>query len=564
MGPILSLTPWGLQEGLSQLLSFDVRLEQHTVSGACCPRVIVPVDLIPKYGGKNKPLPRVSFPFRWDGNVFSAFQLPTDPKPNIGLHDLTTKIVIQDTHHKVVQTDIVGRPSKKYENELGKRIEGFINWQIHCFRELSDNGFSLDGIEEKTESIMRLDWSSVRKAWLGNKQDEAVMALIVKLAQDIRLIRLFETIAKNPRHILLRERKNTNLGRIQELDSACIRDFARRPGRTIYEKAGSRQELLSVQRIESRDTLENRVFVWVLKRMMERSWSYKSVNNHHAQSSRVKLVTRLNRRCTDWQRDGKLKDLSGDQLNHPVQPNYTLQMDDRYSKVHKTYKELLKEQHVIDDSWEWQRNLWAESARQLMFCAMTEFNNECYTSTPYYRIESENGIWTETPVSPGPFRTESGLCHVIDSRDANADLKRWIEHPPFDFALYIGSTGCDQVLYWPESKTIVIVWFVYSTVSSSMISSMLKGAGVSLKNLSSDLQRYTITPYRCYGLMLITEDQENNSKPGVEVETWPPNGELSAVALKIPFNIERASSVDFESLIEDFKTGIQIAVEMAC
>jgi hypothetical protein len=564
MGPILSLTPWGLQEGLFQLLSFDVKLQQHTVSGACCPRVIVPVDLIPKYGGKSKPLPRVSFPFRWDGNVFSAFQLPTDPKPNIGLHDLTTKIVIQDTHHKVVQTDIVGRPSKKYENELGKSIEGFINWQIHCFRELSDNGFSLDGIEEKTESIIRLDWSSVRKAWMGNKQDEAVMALIVKLAQDSRLMRLFETIAKNPRHVLLRERKNTNLGRIQELDSACIRDFARRPGRTIYEKAGSRQELLSVQRVESRDTLENRVFVWVLKRMMERSWSYKSVNNHHDESSRVKLVTRLNKRCTDWQRDGKLKDLSGDQLNHPVQPNYTLQMDDRYSKVHKTYKELLKEQHVIDDSWEWQRNLWSESARQLMFCAMTEFNNECYTSTPYYRIESENGIWTEMPVSPGPFKTGSGLCHVIDSRDVNADLKSWIDHPPFDFAMHIGSTGGDQVLYWPESKTLVVVWFVYSTGSSSLISSMLKGVGVSLKNLSSDLQRYTITSYRCYGLMLITEDQGNTNKPGVEVETWPSTGELSAVALKIPFNIERASSVEFESLIEDFKTGIQIAVEMAC
>lgn len=467
--------------------------------------------------------------------------------------------------YEIVQTDIVGRPSKEHDNEFGKNVEGFINWQIHCFREFSDNGLTMDEIEDRTKSVIRLDWSSVRKAWIGNKKDEAIMALIVKLSQDSELLRLFETIAQNPRHVLLRKRENTNLGRIQELDSACIIDFAKRPGRTIFEKAGSRQELLSVQRIESIDTIENRVFIWVLERMVERSWSYKTVNNHHSESSRVKLVAKCNRRCTNWQRLERLKELSAEHLDHPVQPNYTLQMDARYSKVYKTYKELFREQHVIDDSWEWQRNLWSESARQLMSCAMTESYTEEYISTPYYRMEGENGIWTETPISPGPFKTECGMCYVIDSKDVNADLTGWIDHPPFDFALYIGSTGCDQVLFWPESKTLIAVWFVYSTGSVSLTSSMLSGAGIALGNLTSDLQRYTLTPYRCYGLLLSTENQGNIKTPGIEMDLWPwpLTGKTEAVALKIPFNIERASSVDFESLIGDFKVGIQIAVEMA-
>ncbi len=570
MEPLLSLTPWGFEEA-SQLSAVDSDMTVFTVSGACCPRLIVPADLSPKYGGKNKLLPRVSFPFRWDGKVYSSFQLPTDFKPNNGLHDLTTKISIGDFRHEIIQTDIVGRPSKKHDNEFGKNVEGFINWQIHCFRELSDNGLALDELEEKTKNVIRLNWSSVRKVWIGHKADEAIMALIVKLSQDSELLHLFESIAQNPRHILLRQRKNTSLGRIQELDSACIRDFARRPGRTIFEKAGPKQKLLSVQRVESRNTLENRVFTWVLGRMSERSWSYMAVNKHHSGSHRVKLVGRCNRRCKDWLRIEGLKEVSTDQLSHPVQPNYTLQMDNRYSKVYKTYKELLREQHVIDDSWEWQRNLWSESARQLMSCTMTESFIEKYSSTPYYRTEGENGIWTETPVSPGPFETKCGKCYVIDSRDVTANLTEWIDNPPFDFAPYVGIIGCDQILHWPETNTILAVWFVYTTVSASKISSgsaslifsMLNNAGIALKNLASDLRRYIRTSYRCYGLLLSTDDQGNSNVPGVEVEIWPSDGKTETVALTIPFNIERTSSTEFEHLIEDFKAGIQSAIEMA-
>lgn len=564
MGPLLSLTPWGLQEGTSRVTVISDQEVKSTISGLCCPRLIAPARLQPKYSGKRKSLPAVSFPFRWDGKVYCSFQLPTDPKPNNESHELKTKIIIGDINHEIIQTGIVGRPSKKHENEFGRSVEGFIDWQIHCFRELSDNGLNLDELEEKTKSVIRRSWSAVRKVWIGNKADEAIMALIVKLAQDRELLRLFESIAKNPRHILLRERRNTSVGRIQELDSACIRDFARRPGRTIYEKAGSRQELLAIQRVESRDTLENRVFTWVLGRMSERSWSYVATNRHHAQSNRVEVVSRCNRRCTQWQTMEALQGVPNEHLHHPVLPNYTLQMDTRYSRVHKTYKELLREQHVFDDAWEWQRNLWAESARQLMSCAMTEFYPEQYISTPYYRMEGEHGTWTETPAVPGPFETQNGTCYLVDARDLPPDAAEWIENPPFDFAAYVGSVGCDQVLYWPQNNTLLVVWFVYWTGPSERVASMIKSAGLAQRNLTSDLHRYTQTPYRCYGLMLITDEQSVNEIPGVEVDTWPPEKQSETVALKIPFNIARASSGQFEKLIEDFKAGIQMAIEMAC
>lgn len=561
---LLSSTPWGLHERDSQVFTIDGQRTGSKISGICSPRLIVPTEFYPKYGGKNKPLPSISFPFRWDGKIYASFQLPTDPKPNVERHDQSTMFSVNGISHEITQTDIVGRPSIKHENEIGRCIEGFIDWQIHCFRELTDNGIVPEDLEEKTRSIIRRNWAAVRRVWMGKKDDEAIMALIVKLAQDKELLRLLESIAQNPRHILLRQRQNTAVGRIQELDSACIRDFAKRPGRTIYEKAGPRQELLSVQRVESRDTLENRVFNWVLGGMVERAWSYVATNMHHLRSSRVELVARCNRRCSEWKDMEKLKEVSSNHLQHPVQPNYALQMDTRYSRVYKTYKELRREQQAIDDAWEWQRNLWAESARQLMSCAITEFCSEKYASTAYYRMEGENGIWTETPVAAGPFKTKGGTCFVVDSRDISTTSSEWIDNPPFDFAPYIGSVGCDQVLYWPQSNTLVVVWFVYWTGPKSHISSMINSAGVALRSLTSDLHRYTRTSHRCYGLMFLTEDQSSAETPGVDVDVWPLDGDSEVVALKIPFNIDQTSPIEFEKMIEDFKTGIQLAIDMAC
>lgn len=564
MPSLLSSTPWGLHERDSQVFIIAGDTAGTRISGTCSPRLIVQIESYPKYGGKNKPLPSVSFPFRWDGKIYVSFQLPTDPKPNVGRHDLATKISVHEISHEIIQTDIVGRPSIKHENALGRCVEGFIDWQIHCFRELTDNGIVPDELEEKTKNITRRNWAAVRKVWIGKKDNEAIMALIVKLSQDTELLRLFKSIAQKPRHILLRQRQNTAVGRIQELDSACIRDFAKRPGRTIYEKAGPRQELLSIQRVESRDTLENRVFNWVLAGMVERAWSYVATNRHHLRSYRVGLVARCNRRCLEWQEMDKLKEVSSNHLQHPVQPNYALQMDTRYSRVYKTYKELRREQHAIDDAWEWQRNLWAESVRQLMSCAITEFCAEKYASTAYYRMEGENGIWTETPVAAGPFKTKGGDCFVVDSRDISTTSAEWIDNPPFDFAPYIGSVGCDQVLFWPQSNTLIVVWFIYWTGPKPHISPMIHSAGLALRSLTSDLHRYTRTSYRCYGLMLLTEDQSSIQNPGVDVDAWPPEGDSEITALKIPFNIDQTSPVEFEEMIEDFKTGIQLAIEMAC
>ncbi|MBN1972705.1 MAG: DUF2357 domain-containing protein [Sedimentisphaerales bacterium] len=565
MDSILLSTPWDLHDVESGNFLLDDTNPICTISGSCSPRIVAPIDLEPRYGPKRKFLPKVSFPFRWDGQICTAFQLPTDSRPNKSVHDFSVNIFLSEKIHEITQIDIIGRPSGRHESDLGRRVESFIEWQIHCFRELVNDESSLNDLEEKSRNIVRRSWATVRKTWVNLDKSEAIMSLIVKLAQDKDLLRIFNTIVQRPRRILLRYRENTKLSRIQEFDSACIRDYARQPGRTPAEKAGPRQVLLAVQRKDSMDTLENRVFSWVINGMLERAMGYVATNQHHLQvgSNRVRTVNSCNRKCKEWLLSENIQSISFDQLQHPIQPNYSLQMDERYRHVYSTYRELLREKKALDDAWEWQRILWAESARQLVGCALTEFFKEEHTSTPYYRLESENGIWTESPVCPGPFETSKGTCIVIDSRDVQTNLKTWVESPPFEFAPYLGNLGCDQALFWPSTKTLLIIWFIYWTGESKQILPLINKAGEALRLFSSDVRRYTRKPYNFLGLLLITDHQAADTAPDVDIETWPSERELEMVGIRIPFAIDQTDSEEFRKLIENFKAGIHLVLEKA-
>ena len=140
----------------------------------------------------------------------------------------------------------------------------------------------------------------------------------------------------------------------------------------------------------------------------------------------------------------------------------------------------------------------------------------------------------------------------------------WIKNPPFDFAPYIGSLGCDQVLFWPSSGTLLVIWFMYWTGDSEQISPMISSAGGALRILSLDISRFTRQHHKCLGLVLVTDPQSAEEQPGVEIETWPSDSmELEVVGLQIPFTIDQTNSGEFKKLINDLRTGIQLVIDMA-
>ena len=184
---------------------------------------------------------------------------------------------LSDGPIEVCQTQLIPRPAEKRleqtnDREQGHIVDAWIDWQIWAFQELGHLPEEPGEFDAPTRAAaVRRAWGAASQVWFRDGSQEARMALIVRLSREQPLHRALAAISPHPRRILQRYRDNTPISRIQELDSACIRDYARRPGVTASEKAGARQCLLAVRRREQRDTLENRVACWVMERIAFRS-----------------------------------------------------------------------------------------------------------------------------------------------------------------------------------------------------------------------------------------------------------------------------------------------------
>ena len=158
---------------------------------------------------------------------------------------------------------------------------------------------------------------------------------------------------------------------------------------------------------------------------------YSRANSAFTSDAKVGWVHDFGQRNGTWRTSEWLRGV-GTLHHHPTGPNYPLQFESRYKLVWKTYLRIRREKWVKDDAWAWQRVLWGETGRQLIGCCLRLGNQfkPIAVSTPYYRLESRQGLWTEPPVAPGPFSTPWGDCIVFDSRDLDGASgrarQRWL------------------------------------------------------------------------------------------------------------------------------------------
>ncbi len=523
-------------------------------------------------------LPACSFPFLLGAEPAQAWHIPTDASTHRRDADFRLAISFRNEVFDLLQQGILLRPPPKATDEgiigtLSGAVAQWIDWQVRAFQELGHIPEVHDGdFEAATRSaVVRRTWESAKKAWLKNETETPRMALIVELSRDQYLHSALESVSRHPRRILQRYRTDTALPRIQELDSACIRDFARRPGITAVEKAGSRQRLLAVMRREQRNTLENKVAAWVMEAEVDLAREYAVANaSFDCSDPKVASVRRFGNRSAQWRKSEELFDVAA--LAHHVEsPNYPLQFDARYKLVWKTYRRILREKSVEDDAWAWQRVLWGETGRQLVACCLNQMFNPIGISTPFYRTESRQGCWTEPPVAPGPFQTNSGDCLLFDSRDlddaSGHARRRWIERPPFRGAQYLGASGCDQVLFWPSSNRALLVWHFYHASlerAEGGLQGILARCACGLEQLGADIRRYAQNQVHLSGLLLIadlgrsaTQDARQNERC-VALEPGPrltSGGGVNALCLPPP-------DVDaWRRFSSDLKEGFELVVE---
>lgn len=216
-------------------------------------------------------------------------------------------------------------------------------------RGMADTESNRQGFFEVVSSkgSLPMDADDIIKHLEGSRSD-APEEIISVIAQ--RHYNLIKSVGESLRKILRRERNKVSIGRAQQMDSQCLIWLSKQPGYTTAQKAGSKQEVLSVVRHESYDTLENRVFKDFLKLCQrEGTIYYKKYNERFSQSKRVDDVRRLVNLAASILLFPAMSEIS--LLKTIPRPNYVLQKNTSYSVIWVLYQKLLRKYQVIEELW---------------------------------------------------------------------------------------------------------------------------------------------------------------------------------------------------------------------
>ena len=372
--------------------------------------------------------------------------------------------------------------------------EQWLLWQSSCYLKLSDHALdaqlhallddpqqgetrpehrrAFSGDAGLPRGGARRRWETVRERWQESQDSVAIMSLVAQLARRKTLLQALRSIAGNPRRMLLRGHSPRKVHEVREMDMTTMRAFARAPGRTAVQKAGSKQELLAVVREETVDLPENRVVLWVAERLqaMTAAWMVRYGQRASLVVGNVgKAVLELRRLAESVLRSGEMNGVKP--LAHHLQsPTYCLQFDRRYRQVWQAYREIRTQDRRRDDAFRWQGQLWGTTARLLLVSLLLDPKGAGWSeahghSTPYFRGDPVDGEWLEGPSTPGPFKTSGGLCHLVD-------LRRPLEESTLSPSLLpveALDTGGDLLLVWPEVHRMCVVWSTIAAHADSRV-----------------------------------------------------------------------------------------------
>ncbi len=192
-----------------------------------------------------------------------------------------------------------------------------------------------------------LEWDVVKQIILPD-EDKPRSTLITYIATHC--IEEVRNISSGLRRTLSRERVSTPIGKVQQLDTHCMRWLMRQPGRDFAEKGGVRQRVMSVVRREQYDTLENRVFKDFLIRAENLADSYlEELKTHFANHKVYLAVKRFRTVCQAALSNSEMDSISS--LTTFTHPNYVLQQDNRYSKIWDAYGKIIRLSNLAEKLW---------------------------------------------------------------------------------------------------------------------------------------------------------------------------------------------------------------------
>ena len=242
-----------------------------------------------------------------------------------------------------LQGAMVGKPPQddEYDDFILKV------WEFFDLRARAEDYFQVHPyVAKSAQGALPLPWREIKSAFEKSGPPETVLTLVAK-----RHYGTIDAIVGNIRKVLARERSKVPIGRVQQIDSHCLRWLTRQPGYSPIEKAGARQEILGVVRRENFDTLENRVLKDFLRRCLALSSVYLRKNDkvEWGKEATIIAVRRLKALCIGALEQPEFEKVKA--VSELPQPNYVLQQDRLYSRIWGEYLKILREEDVAERLW---------------------------------------------------------------------------------------------------------------------------------------------------------------------------------------------------------------------
>lgn len=252
--------------------------------------------------------------------------------------------------------------SKIWGEKLGDRFDDSVAKCLPVFTGLIENLIS----EKlgKTATVRVLDLPDK-----DAKIKDAQKPLIITLQNRYELNKKLQTISPKMRQQLRRRAELTPIGRIQEMDAYCLRDYTRRPGRNAAEKGGSRQELMAVRRHQDYNTPENRLLIYFVGKILylesiRLGSEYAEENRSFSQSIKAFRNQPHVRQI--------LRQLRRFQL---LKPNYVLLQHPIYNSFYRAYLDYLAKRKEKQKIWGFRNRLFADVISLCLLMALTKFEN---------------------------------------------------------------------------------------------------------------------------------------------------------------------------------------------
>jgi len=255
-------------------------------------------------------------------------------------------------------------------------------------------------------------WDNILKEIHKNKVDDpAKYSLVVDLARVTELVEPMDRITSRPKRVLKRVHDLERIQKVQEIDTKCLIDLARRPGTVLAEKAGSRQRILAIKRTESIDVMENRVTkhccslaVTATKRYLR---DHESIDVQN--SPRKESVEKLQRASLKLPTKSTFDNVTS--LVEPCrQPNYTLMQNPDYNKVWRAYTQLVRNEDLRLELWKWNRRMWVDFTGLFLANLILSYQRKSLAKIQrigdkivFGKRKQDSGKWFEHDTLPGPF-----------------------------------------------------------------------------------------------------------------------------------------------------------------